>query len=217
MASDTGSSSRLIVRAATAALLSFALLPPAYAQFWGNSWGGRQQQPQQRYNPYAQQPYNPKDKRMRKILLTGVAALLMAISAHATENPDMCAVVLKTPDGFLALRTKPEPKSKMMSKLFPGQVWRVDIDKYRSKNWIYVEGLVENSERLDGWVYSKYIQSFVCPISGEAATGAQKSLLPSHPTRQNEAAASTSLVSFNCATPAASFLRMPPSRPRASP
>jgi hypothetical protein len=59
MASGTGSSSRLIVRAATAALLSFALLPPAYAQFWGNSWGGRQQQPQQRYNPYAQQPYNP--------------------------------------------------------------------------------------------------------------------------------------------------------------
>src|SRR5262249_61168738 len=76
-----------------------------------------------------------KDKRMRKIILpTGVAALLMAISAHATENPDMCAVVLKTPDGFLALRTKPEPKSKMMSKLFPGQVLRVDIDKYRRKN-----------------------------------------------------------------------------------
>jgi uncharacterized protein len=56
MALDTGSSSRLIVRAATAAVLSFALLLPANAQFWGNSWGGRQQQP---YNPYAQQPYNP--------------------------------------------------------------------------------------------------------------------------------------------------------------
>ncbi len=59
MASDTGSSSRLIVRASTAAVLSFALLLPASAQFWGNSWGGRQQQPQQPYNPYAQQPYNP--------------------------------------------------------------------------------------------------------------------------------------------------------------
>src|SRR5262249_36127578 len=59
MASDTGSSSRLIVRAATAAVLSFALLLPANAQFWGNSWGGRQQQPQQPYNPYAQQRYNP--------------------------------------------------------------------------------------------------------------------------------------------------------------
>src|SRR4029077_13059443 len=59
MASGTGSSSRLIVRAATAALLSFVLLLPANAQFWGNSWGGRQQQPQQPYNPYAQPPYNP--------------------------------------------------------------------------------------------------------------------------------------------------------------
>src|SRR5262245_3923534 len=59
MASDTGSSSRLIVRAATAALLSFAFLLPANAQFWGNSRGGRQQQPQQSYNPYAQQRYNP--------------------------------------------------------------------------------------------------------------------------------------------------------------
>src|SRR6516164_11552306 len=59
MASNTGSPSRLIVRAATAAVLSFALLLPANAQFWGNSWGGRQQQPQQSYNPYARQPYNP--------------------------------------------------------------------------------------------------------------------------------------------------------------
>ena len=59
MASNTGSSSRLIVRAATSALLSFAPLLPANAQFWGNSWGGRQQQPQQSYNPYARQPYNP--------------------------------------------------------------------------------------------------------------------------------------------------------------
>src|SRR5262245_3231636 len=59
MASNTGSSSRHIARAATAAVLSFALLLPANAQFWGNSWGGRQQQPQQPYNPYAQQPYKP--------------------------------------------------------------------------------------------------------------------------------------------------------------
>ena len=59
MASDTWSSSRLIVGAATAAVLSIALLLPANAQFWGNSWGGRQQQPQQPNNPYAQQRYNP--------------------------------------------------------------------------------------------------------------------------------------------------------------
>ena len=36
-----------------AALTMFALMVPGNAQFWGDSWGGRQQ-PQQR-----QQPYNP--------------------------------------------------------------------------------------------------------------------------------------------------------------
>ncbi len=43
----------MVIRAATAALVLLALLVPAHAQFWGDSWGGRQQ-PQQR-----QQPYNP--------------------------------------------------------------------------------------------------------------------------------------------------------------
>jgi uncharacterized protein len=50
MASDTGSSWRLIAQAATAALLTLALSLPANAQFWGNSWGW--QQPRQPYNPY---------------------------------------------------------------------------------------------------------------------------------------------------------------------
>jgi uncharacterized protein len=46
----------IAVRAATAALMTFALLAPANAQFWGDSWGGRQQQQQQQQR---QQPYNP--------------------------------------------------------------------------------------------------------------------------------------------------------------
>ena len=50
MAPDTGSSWLLIVQAATAALLTFALSLPANAQSWGNSWGW--QQPRQPYNPY---------------------------------------------------------------------------------------------------------------------------------------------------------------------
>lgn len=43
----------LIVRLAIVAVTTFALVSPGNAQFWGDSWGGRQQ-PQQR-----QQPYNP--------------------------------------------------------------------------------------------------------------------------------------------------------------
>jgi uncharacterized protein len=66
MASITGSFSLFIWRTATAGLLSLALSIPANAQFWGDSWGGRQQR-QQPYNGFGdswggrqqrQQPYN---------------------------------------------------------------------------------------------------------------------------------------------------------------
>src|SRR5262249_57092541 len=39
----------VLVQAVPVVLIIFALLVPANAQFWGNSWGYRQQQP---YNPY---------------------------------------------------------------------------------------------------------------------------------------------------------------------
>src|SRR5262249_15313615 len=39
----------VLIQAAPVVLIIFALLLPANAQFWGNSWGSRQQQP---YNPY---------------------------------------------------------------------------------------------------------------------------------------------------------------------
>jgi len=48
-----GTALLIALQAATAAVIIGALLVPANAQFWGDSWGGRQQ-PQQR-----QQPYNP--------------------------------------------------------------------------------------------------------------------------------------------------------------
>jgi uncharacterized protein len=40
----------VVIRAAPAALIIFALLFPANAQFWGDPWGGRQQQRQ--YSPF---------------------------------------------------------------------------------------------------------------------------------------------------------------------
>ena len=42
----------MVLRAAPVALISFALLLPAYAQYWGDPWSGRQQQRQQQYNPF---------------------------------------------------------------------------------------------------------------------------------------------------------------------
>ena len=56
---------------------------------------------------------------MKKVLLAGIAALsvLSASAAHATDNE--CAVVLKTSDGFLAVREKPTVKSKIVATLGP--------------------------------------------------------------------------------------------------
>ena len=42
----------MIIRAVSVGLISFALLLPANAQYWGDPWGGRQQQRQQLYNPF---------------------------------------------------------------------------------------------------------------------------------------------------------------------
>src|SRR3979411_1490191 len=42
----------VVIRAAPVALISFALLLPANAQYWGDAWRGRQQQRQQQYNPF---------------------------------------------------------------------------------------------------------------------------------------------------------------------
>jgi hypothetical protein len=47
----SGTALLVAIRGATAALIIGAFLLPANAQFWGDSWGGRQQ-PQQRQQPY---------------------------------------------------------------------------------------------------------------------------------------------------------------------
>jgi hypothetical protein len=42
----------VFIRAVPVGLISFAFLLPANAQYWGDPWGGRQQQRQQLYNPF---------------------------------------------------------------------------------------------------------------------------------------------------------------------
>jgi hypothetical protein len=42
----------MVIRTTFVALISFILLLPVNAQYWGDPWGGRQQQRQQPYNPY---------------------------------------------------------------------------------------------------------------------------------------------------------------------
>jgi hypothetical protein len=121
-------------------------------------------------------------EKMKKLLLA--AAVLVAVSTAAHSTEDFCAVVLKTPDGFLALREKPGAQAKMTAKLREGDFLYAGTEQCsqsvcdnEDRKWTHVNGV----PRLDGpndptktyndythgWVSRKYIQEFLCPEDQE--------------------------------------------------
>ena len=142
---------------------------------------------------------------MKKMLLTGVAAL-MAVSRAAQATEDFCAVVLKTPDGFLALREKPARESKIIAKLREGdflyagteQCSQSVCDTLEDRKWTHINGVPRMDGPNDpkrtyndythGWVSRKYIQNFLCPDDQEA-------IAPVPPKRSPPAAAAPTLKS----------------------
>jgi hypothetical protein len=121
---------------------------------------------------------------MKKLFLTGIAALLMATSAAHAVDDDTCYVVRKTPDGFLAVRKKPTTGSKIIATLRPkfpltsrpSLQFLEDNEFHLYKNWTkwtHVKGWFDN-ESADpgtGWVYSKYIKKVPCDDIQEEITG----------------------------------------------
>jgi hypothetical protein len=110
---------------------------------------------------------------MKKLLLAGAAIVLMATSAHAAY--DECAVVLKTPDGFLAMRREPTVRSVIDYKLHRGDILVLNKSRLRwtnfDKKWIAVSMYREDiegdgEEPVSGYAYGfvsrKYIQQFRC-------------------------------------------------------
>src|SRR5947209_14623171 len=108
---------------------------------------------------------------MKKTLLTGIAALFLATgTAHAAY--DECAVVLKTPDGFLAMREKPTIRSKITRKLHRGEILTINKSDWQKRinRWadVSVQGIASNEvpdgdlEWESGFVSRKYIQQFRC-------------------------------------------------------
>jgi hypothetical protein len=107
---------------------------------------------------------------MKKLLLTGIAALFLATgAAHATE--DFCAVVLKNRDGWLALRKGPGTRFKMITKLLEGDFLLADTGGGDTK-WTRVDGADPPYSR--GFVRSKYIQEFTCPEDQEMQGDSRK-------------------------------------------
>jgi hypothetical protein len=83
--------------------------------------------------------------------------------ARATTDV-VCAVVLNTPDGFLAVRERAGTQARMTAKLRPGQsvnissescVWQSNGNVTCNK-WIMVSG--SDGTSASGWVRSKYLQ-----------------------------------------------------------
>jgi hypothetical protein len=116
---------------------------------------------------------------MKKLLLAGVTALLMVTSAAHADDIDVCLVVRKTPDGFLALREKATIKSKVIATLrtkFPlfaaNNDQFLEGEEYRLyKNWTrwtYVKAWIyEETHPAKGWAYNRYIKKIRCTPAAE--------------------------------------------------
>jgi hypothetical protein len=62
---------------------------------------------------------------MKRLFLIA-AALLALTSVTSATGPDDCAVVSKTPDGFLNVRKAPTMKSEIIVKIHPGDLVYAD-------------------------------------------------------------------------------------------
>jgi Bacterial SH3 domain len=102
-----------------------------------------------------------------RTLLLGLTIVLASITG-ARATTDSCAVVLNTPDGFLALREGPGTQFRIKDKLRPSQpvgITTEDCNWHRHGNvtcnkWVKVfrlDGQTPTSGWA-GWVRSKYIQ-----------------------------------------------------------
>ena len=115
---------------------------------------------------------------MKKTVL--VLALLLAALAPAQATEDFCAVVLKTPDGFLALREGPGTQHKMITKLEQGDFLLADTamgeQDPKNKKWVHINGVprIDGPDAIGktytrGWVARRYVQTLLCPDDQAAA------------------------------------------------
>jgi hypothetical protein len=115
---------------------------------------------------------------MARILTASLALALLAALATETNatGPDDCAVVKKTPDGYLNVRKAPTMKSEIIAKIRPGDLVYADAYECRFTadcaidDWTHIDSVLRSSgddkpQQLRGWVstrFLKYIQLGAC-------------------------------------------------------
>jgi hypothetical protein len=107
-----------------------------------------------------------------------ILALLFiaAVPQIANAIADGCAVVLKTPDGFLNLRQGPATNFRIIAKLYQGDVLHTasceiaggEVICDGTDKWTHVTSVPRldgdsTKSRTFGWVSNKYVQWFHCP------------------------------------------------------
>jgi hypothetical protein len=122
--------------------------------------------------PYASSQGRPT--LSMRLLFSALFILLSAVDAPATST--YCAAVLRTPDGFLALRSGPGTGFPIRTQLRSFDVLLVDTGTCResvcdrSGQWVFVEGVprIDGPEgsglgRTQGWVYAPFTRQIACP------------------------------------------------------
>lgn len=104
-----------------------------------------------------------------------IVALVAALATPALATEDFCAVVLKTPDGFLAMRSGPGMRFPIKMKLKQGDVLYADTRKCvigrpnicdDSGTWVYVyavQNVDAKADKVEGWIAGAFVQTFLCP------------------------------------------------------
>jgi hypothetical protein len=108
----------------------------------------------------------------RRLRFAGIcAAVVMAVAMSATAahaTADGCAVVVRTYDGFLAVRAGPGARQFEIDRLRAGQIILTNhvSDSRYAGPWWRIGGVMDriggSVRQLDGWVHSAYLTPVVC-------------------------------------------------------
>src|SRR5262249_27439350 len=111
--------------------------------------------------------------RTMKASLLIATALAASVPSAADATADGCAVVMRTPDGFLNLRKLPTADSAVVARLFPGAMLDIDdMDCQKQGNpsvcrnddvpWMHVTGVPrlkrKGRTQVSGWVRGKHVR-----------------------------------------------------------
>jgi hypothetical protein len=125
---------------------------------------------------------------MRKLMISlALAATMITTAAHATA--DGCAIVRKTPDGFLNLRAAPMADAKIVTRLKTGDRLSINsaICKTKGKlsicneDWVSVDSILrldgnKSKSLTRGWVNIRFLD-FACTDTPAAAASSGRCLL----------------------------------------